>query len=294
MLRTQRPDHQQRPHLDFRKRCLRDLVLGGQRTDQQQRWHYNDGVFTTRSIYALSAGAQISNSGDIVTTGSFGRGIYTVGTGAQINNSGYIRISDGYGIVLQGANTTLTNSGTIISEKSNAIEYCMGRRHAEPAGRKKHSGRHSFRGTRKLNAEREPRPEHGADLGWRARLLLNTYGAPMAIQGALVAVVDPTGFSAQDECLTLLLARYPERSTGVSMQPALGMCPYQVLSWPNSSPMPRWAHRPWTSATEPVPALEQRQVSGPPVLTPYRDQDADGVDVGFDSSLGGLLDRLRQ
>ena len=100
----------------------------------------------------------------------------------------------------------------------------------------------------------------------------------MAVQGSLVAVVDPTGFSAQDEMLTDLT-----RVIAGAIDGRLAIARWGDL--PASAPF----------GYGPAPAIEGETAAGHNAgfwaagIGSYRNQDADGVDVGFDTTLGGLL-----
>jgi len=252
--------------------------------------------FAAYGIYSTGDDARIDNSGDITTSASFVFGILSEGADARIDNSGGIRTSgvNAYGIWLRASGAALTNSGTVISEQSYAIAFDNEQATLNLlAGSAIQGGiRFDVPGTATLNIG----PGLNTALTFEGLpTTINSNGAPMVVQGSLVAVVDPTGFSAQDEMLTDLT-----RAIAGSVDARLNAARFGYA--PATGPVMAYAEADAPEAAQTggqaggqfgyVTGLAGSQ-GGPGFwaagIGSYRDQDADGVDVGFDSSLGGLL-----
>jgi len=108
---------------------------------------------------------------------------------------------------------------------------------------------------------------------------INTFGAPTLIQGPLVVVVDPTGFSAQDEMLTDLT-----RAIAGAVDWRLNSARFGDVAPVAGTPAMEFGYGTGDSA-----AAGHNSSFWATGIGSHRDQGADGVDVGFDSSLGGLM-----
>jgi hypothetical protein len=244
---------------------------------------------TAHGINATGSDARIDNRGNITTSGSNANAILSSGANARITNSGDITTKGNaaFGIAATGQNATVTNSGKItanlnvwairISQANGTLNLLAGS--AIQGGIQ-----FSDPGTATLNIG----PGQNTALTFTGLPgAINSNGAPMAVQGSLVAVVDPTGFSAEDEMLADLTRAIAGAVDGRLNAARFGYVPL------NSSV---------TAYVEPeAPATTFGYGAGSGTsashasgfwaagIGSYRNQDADGVDVGFDTALGGLL-----
>jgi uncharacterized protein with beta-barrel porin domain len=243
------------------------------------------GILGT-GIASNGARAQITNSGNLVMEGGSNNGINSGGVDAQITNSGVIRTTaaGSFGIYAGDLNATVTNSGTIISESTYALYF-----RASDATLNLLSGsaiqggiRFDVIGSAALNIS----PGLNTALTFEGvPETINAHGAPVAVQGSLVAVVDPTGFSAQGEMLTDLTRVIAGAVDGRLNAARFGYVPVSGSVTAYVEP----------DAPVGAQAMDFGYGTGAASgfwaagLGAYRDQDADGADVGFDSNLGGLL-----
>jgi len=243
-------------------------------------------------IIAGGADTQINNNGGITTSGSGASSIASHGSNARIDNSGYIKTSGvgAYGIRLFGSGTTVTNSGTIVSEQSLAIEFTQTDATLNLLAGSVIQGEIDF--LQSATATLNIGPGLNTALTFTGLPgVIDSKGAPMVVQGSLVAVVDPTGFSAQDEMLTDLT-----RAIAGSVDARLNAARFGYA--PATGPVMAYAEADGPDATQTGGqfgfATGRAGSQGGPGfwaagIGAYRNQDADGVDVGFDTSLGGLL-----
>ena len=234
--------------------------------------------FSGHGIRSEGADARITNSGDITTSGGDGRGIISTGTNAQITNSGDITTSGvgGYGIWSTGAGAQITNGGRVISEQSLAFYFDGADTTLNLLAGSAIQGGILFSqpGTATLNIG----PGLNTALTFDGLpTTIDTHGAPTLVQGSLVAVVDPTGFSAQDEMLTDLTRAIAGVVDGRLNAARFGDAPVGTGTHSMSFGFGADA------------AAGRNYGFWAAGLGAHRDQKADGVDVGFDSSLGGLL-----
>ncbi|MEP3599859.1 MAG: autotransporter outer membrane beta-barrel domain-containing protein [Stappiaceae bacterium] len=144
---------------------------------------FNGGTVKTtgkraHGIEAISAGSVITNTGSIVTEAEEAIGISALGTNGQTFNSGRIKSTD-FAVVIEGANSILTlQPGSVIEGK---IQF--------------------DNGTPTQTLAVENGLSINKTLTGVVPGTINPNGAPMAISGTQVAVVDPTNLSTQDEQL---------------------------------------------------------------------------------------------
>ncbi|MBL8578758.1 MAG: autotransporter domain-containing protein [Mesorhizobium sp.] len=241
----------------------------------------------------------ISDDGTVTNTGTIGGGVLILNDdfvleGHTVTNSGTI----GGDVVIEGG--TITNTGTIVGIARQTgfgtitNSGSLGGAHVFVpgtlnllAGSVIHGGiDFSFPGST-LNLG------HGQNMALTltgSLPAINSFGAPMAVQGLVVAVVDPTGFSAQDEMLTDLTRAIANAVDGRINSGRFGYAPAApVLSYAaagsGADTQPAAFGYPMGS-TGATSSGYGFWASG---IGAWRDQDADGADTGFDTSLGGLL-----
>ncbi len=246
--------------------------------------------------YGIRSGgdnALITNSGDIDAWGFFvGHGIYSDGANAQITNSGYINAAGNMasvGIWSLGANATVTNSGTVIGTLTAFRFFETGATLNLLAGS-------AIQGSIQFAYDTSATLNIGRGLNTALTFqglpgTINSFGAPMMVQGPLVAVVDPTGFSAQDEMLTDLTRAIANAVDGRInaarfgyVPPATPLLSYAEADGPADAATAAFGYPAGTAgAASPGHGFWAAGIGA------YRNQDADGPDVGFDTGLGGLL-----
>lgn len=242
-------------------------------------------------VYGFADNVRIANSGRI-SGNEYGVLVDANTTDALIINSGTIMTPDGQGIVSLGAAPTVTNSGRIISSLNTyAIFFAQ-----QNATLNLLAGSVIQGGIGFSNAEVSATLNIGPGLNMVMSFAdvpgtINTFGAPMVVQGPLVAVVDPTGFSAQDEMLTDLTRAIANAVDGRINAARFGYVP-------PATPLLSYAEA--DGPADAVPAAFGYPAGTAGAASPgygfwasgigaYRNQDADGPDVGFDTGLGGLL-----
>ncbi len=149
-----------------------------------------------------NTGQTLNNGGSITTAGNGADGIVSIGADAWISNGGSITTTgiSANGIFSGGANGQVTNSGRIVSLQSNAIEFFGAQNNILTLlpGSVLQGGLVFGGGTDMLKIGNGLSIASTFD---KAPEILNAYGAPTAISGGLVAVVDPTNLAMQDEVL---------------------------------------------------------------------------------------------
>lgn len=229
----------------------------------------------------------IDNSGDITASDPTATGILSQGPNARITNSGSITTS-AIGIDAQVAGATVTNSGRIISSLDTyAIFFAQ-----QNATLNLLAGSVIQGGIGFGNAEVSATLNIGPGLNTALSLAdvpgtINSFGAPMAIQGSLVAVVDPTGFSAQDEMLTDLTRAIANAVDGRLNAARFGYVPMTGSMTAYVEPETHSVVLGYGTGGE--TAAGHGSGFWAAGIGAWRDQDADGADVGFDTALGGLL-----
>jgi len=242
-------------------------------------------------VYGFADNVRIANSGRI-SGNEYGVLVDANTTDALIINSGTIMTPDGQGIVSLAATPTVTNSGRIISSLNTyAIFFAQ-----QNATLNLLAGSVIQGGIGFSNAEVSATLNIGPGLNMVMSFAdvpgtINTFGAPMVVQGPLVAVVDPTGFSAQDEMLTDLTRAIANAVDGRINAARFGYAPsatpllsYAEADGPADAQTTAFGYPAGTAgAASPGHGFWAAGIGA------YRNQDADGPDVGFDTGLGGLL-----
>jgi outer membrane autotransporter protein len=192
------------------------------------------------------------------------------------------------GIWSLGANATVTNSGTVIGTLTAFRFFETGATLNLLAGS-------AIQGSIQFAYDTSATLNIGPGLNTALTFqglpgTINTFGAPMVVQGPLLAVVDPTGFSAQDEMLTDLTRTIANAVDGRINAARFGSTPATpVLSYAEAGggadAQTMAFGYPAGAAGAASPGYGFWAVG----IGSYRDQDADGADVGFDTGLGGLL-----
>ncbi|MBL8578759.1 MAG: autotransporter domain-containing protein [Mesorhizobium sp.] len=252
----------------------------------------NIGATASPGILVDGHGARIENRGSIVNTGDMGDydpvpGIRINGDDAVITNTGYIYAEGitGWAILSVGSNTLVINSGRIISAESSAFLL-----NGSGATLKLLAGS-VIQGAIRINNPDTATLDVGPGLNTALTFIgtpetINTYG-PSVTQGSLVAVVDPTGFSAQDEMLTDLTRAVSGAVDGRLNAARFGYVPMagSVTAYAEADTQP-------TAFGYATGAGAASSIEGgfwAAGIGSWRNQDADGADVGFDTSLGGLM-----
>lgn len=167
----------------------------------------NSGTISTSGFRGFGIGSggansRIENSGAISTSGSEADGILSSGSDNRVDNSGSIHVAgpNARGIRSSGANGQVINSGRIVSEQSNAIEFSGAQDNVLTllSGSVIEGGLAFGGGTDTLIIG------NGLSIAMtfdKAPERLAANGAPFAVQGSQVAVVDPTMLSTQEEAL---------------------------------------------------------------------------------------------
>lgn len=265
-----------------------DSVIGILSVEANAQIH-NAGVITiagflgSSAIGALGPNAQIYNSGRI---SSASLGILSVGPDALIYNSGDIATVHSYGIQASGTNATITNSGKIASEQWFAIIFEGSSATLNLlAGTAIHGGIQFVAADATLNVG----PGLNTALTFTGLpASINTLGAPILVHDALVAVVDPTGFSAEDEMLTDLTRAIAGAVDGRLNAARFGYVPMasSVTAYAEADTQPTTFGYASGSSAGPSGGNSGFWAAG---LGSWRNQDPDGPNVGFDTALGGLL-----
>jgi hypothetical protein len=189
----------------------------------------------TFGIVSLGDSARIGNSGHIETSGQAGIGILSAGSGAAISNAGLIRSSGqaGFGVILDGPNGVFANSGAVetsdvissailIGDNGDGVRVTNAGRIISPLDNSAEAigiglgaygvtlnllagglvqGAINFGGT---NGTINIGPGLNTALTFNLfnTVTLNTGNSPYATSGGLLAVVDTTGFAANDDMLS--------------------------------------------------------------------------------------------
>lgn len=169
----------------------------------------NSGTITVigdsgSGIYSIGKNSSITNTGTIGAAGrdSSGINISTYSENTSIANSGTIEVIgvDAIGIRASGLDTSITNSGHVISQHSSAIRLFSSQKNTLTLlpGSVLQGEVIMAGNTNTLNVG------NGLSIATifnEAPDVINTGGAPSAVSGSLVAVVDPTSLSTDDESL---------------------------------------------------------------------------------------------
>ena len=225
-------------------------------------------------------GNTVSNTGVIRTQGEAAYGIVSDGNGTVIANRGRISSSGlaSYGILSSGENETITNAGRIeadIDDLAFAVFMAGNGTTLDLRAGTAIQGNIGFFG-----ADGTLEIGHGLNTALTfadAPDVLDTNGAPFVINGNTLAVVDPTGFSAQDDLLA---------DTTGAIADALRdrLAAARSASWSGTASV---------NGLLINPAADVLQDDGltlwGTVLGGYRDQKAEGAGSDFESWFGGAM-----
>jgi uncharacterized protein with beta-barrel porin domain len=246
----------------------------------------NQGSIETRGDGAtgiISAGdnSVVNNSGSILSTGQTAFGIILDGAGSRLNNSGAIETTDATSasLIVAGNGTTVTNSGRIISTLDSTSEAII--INADDVTLNLLAGT-VIQGNIDIDGSNGTiNIGNGLNTALTFNFFslpdLNTNGMPYVLNEGLLAVVDPTGFAAQDEVLSDLTgaisgavdnrfaaARTVNAGASVAMN---GMVVAAAADLPQGTGPEFWF----------------KAIDG------YRDQAADNPQVGFHNLFGGFV-----
>lgn len=237
-------------------------------------------------LQMIMGGSEANNSGTISSTaageGARAYGAYMASSIAtSLINTGVIsaratgEAAESYG-VWAGSNYAITNCGTLIGGTAavmfqgtgNTLNLCQGS-HIEGALLLGEGNALSVDLGRGVNAA----------LHYEGSPAVSVTGGPHVVAQGIVAVIDPTGFSAQAEMvtdLTRVISDGVDRRLAAARQ---GLAPGSVVLG-SAIVMP-------TSGT--MPADKGEAVFWAEGLGQSRSQGADGRDAGFDTRLGGAM-----
>ena len=196
------------------------LLASGIRSEGAGAEIANSSVIVTsgmqaHAVYTTGDDVRITNSGTIATTGSRAQGIVSTGAGARIDNSGAIVVSGSQALAIlsSGADSQVTNSGRIFSDQFTAITFfgaqdnVLTLKTGSVIG-----GAITFGGgADTLVVDRGISLVYTFD---KAPETLGAGGAPVAVSGARVAVLDPTTLAAEDVAFADLTGGISSAVTG--------------------------------------------------------------------------------
>jgi hypothetical protein len=207
---------------------------------------------------------RVTNSGSIISTGNGIDG----GSSNAVENSGTIS-ADGNAIVLDSYGI-INNRGTLIGD-AHAVSFTgIGNRLNVLVGS-------NVQGQLSLGTDNSVYIDKGLNtvFAYTGDPSVSTGGSPFVDSGSLIAAVDPTGFSAQDEILADLTRGITEsvheRSIASSRQ-RFDRSAQSAAVIPTADPVTPGETSQWISSFGLV-----------------REQDGKGPDVGFGTRLGGLV-----
>jgi hypothetical protein len=168
----------------------------------------HSGTLTTSGsgaygIWSSGANATLTQSGILTTSGISAHGIYSTAADATVNNSGTIQVTGAgtRGIYFTGANATVTNSGTI-SASGSATEAIVGSANDDVLNLQSGS---RIIGTIDLGAGTDTVNISGANyngaLTFTNAEIINVSSSHAIVNGATVAVIDPTQFASEGSAL---------------------------------------------------------------------------------------------
>lgn len=238
------------------------------------------GALASIGVLVGGSGSAVRNSGVIQTQGTAAYGILSDGIGTVIENDGRITSSGpvSYGILSVGENETITNSGRIEADLGD-LEFAVFMQ-----------GNGTTLDLRAGSAIQGNIGFFGADgtlvmgRGLNTALtftdppdVLDTNGAPFVIDGNTLAVVDPTGFSAQDDMLA---------DTTGAIANALGdrLAAARSASWNDVARVNGLLIKPTADVLQ-----DDGLTLWGTVLGGYRDQKAEGAGSSFESWFGGAV-----
>jgi hypothetical protein len=231
-------------------------------------------------VLVTGSGSVVRNTGAIRTQGTAGYGILSDGDRTVIENRGRITSSGplSYGVLSAGENATITNFGRIeadLGETEFALFMEGDGVTLDLRAGTAIQGNIAFFGA-------DGTLEIGRGLNTALTFAdmpdyLDTKGAPFAINGNILAVVDPTGFSAQDDMLA---------DTTGAISDALGSRLAAARSMTRGD-----AANANGQLINPVADVVQDDglALWGSVLGGYRDQEAEGAGSDFESWFGGAV-----
>ena len=233
-------------------------------------------------IYTEGTGNKISNSGTATGDGVYGPGIATFGNGNTITNSG---TAEGYiGIYTDGTGNTIANSGKIIGGEAAVYFYGTDNTLTLLSGT-------NVQGLLDLGPE-VPTLVPGYNtlvIGRRLStaltylggdsVILDTSGMPFVSSGGVLAVVDPTLFSAEGDMLNDL-----SRSLADLVDARLG----SARSGHGAANMVAAAPTGIVPTADVPDAVQPQSVIWAAGIGNYRSEGSNGIYDGFDSTLGGF------
>ena len=236
-----------------------------------------DGIWADLSA-AGTANVSIVNDHQIAVTGAGADGINldTLNDHVRIVNTGTISCAQSYGIYATGTDTIITNSGTISGYAGAVAFKDTGNTLSLLAGSKivgfldlatGLTGGNTLSIGKRLNTALEFDDTYG--------LTVETNGMPHVVYDELgnipvLAVVDPTLFAAEDDMVADL-----SRSVGNAIDARLGSAIGQSVNTIMAS----------TSNAQATGSQWETWATG---LASYREQGEEGLNDGFDTTLGGF------
>lgn len=239
---------------------------------------YNDGTIETRmtgfedsGVYAGSFNT-IINRGLISSPGSAQRYdiALQVDEGNYILNEGTISASgsEGTGVRLGVNNNTLINTGAIIGGRTAVVSYGSGNTVSLLFGSSV-EGLLDIEGTGGNTLSIGPRLNTALTYTYGQEVIIETDGMPYVAHNGVLAVVDPTLFAAWDGIVGDLT-----RSVGGLVDARLGAAAGQggnIVVSTSNAPTDGSQWQAWATG-----------------IGSYRNQNAEGLNDGFDSTLGGF------
>jgi len=225
-------------------------------------------------IFTEGTGNTITNSGT-ATGGS--EGIFAIGDDNTITNSGTLT-GDLYGIFAEGNGSTITNSGKIIGGQASVYLNGTGNTLTLLSGSNV-QGMLDVAGTGGNTLVIGRRLSTALTYTSAPAVILDTSGMPFVSSGGILAVVDPTLFSAEGDMLNDLSrtladvvdARLGSARSGHGAANMVAAAPTGIVPTADvpDAPMPQSVV--WAAG-----------------IGNYRSQGSDGMYDGFDSTLGGF------
>ena len=228
------------------------------------------GTGNSFGIYAQGDANIVSNSGTVTGGSGSSFAVYAQGNANIISNSGTVK-GNANGIIAQGNANIINNSGTIIGSAASVVMSGSNNTLNLLAGS-------NVQGSLSLGAGNflNIGPGLNTALAYTGTLNLNTFGAPYVASGGVVAVIDPTGFAAQNEMLTDL-------TRGISNTVDGRLASARTHGMPIGMTM----NGTTISAAADAPA-GPNTVMWAAGLGNYRNEKSGGADASFNSGLGGL------
>jgi uncharacterized protein with beta-barrel porin domain len=237
------------------------------------------GNIATTGANAVGIYANLSDSGTanltivndhrITVTGASADGIFldTLNDHVRIVNTGTISSAQFYGIYATGTDTIITNSGTI-SGPAGAVKFAGTGNTLSLLAGSKIVGVLAGMGGNTLSIG--SRLNTALTYTNTSTVTITTNGIPYVAYGNVLAVVDPTLFAAEDDMVADL-----SRSVGNAIDARLGSAIGQSANTIMAS----------TSNAQATGAQWETWATG---LASYRAQGEEGLNDGFDTTLGGF------